>query len=190
MADKVNISDAVNIQDVLAPSVLVGVVLLFVARLAFAGQSPYVRLGPREDAEAAIRYLSEQHAGGDLLYIHSTIREHYKFYSKRWPINGGRIVKGNIGWPCCPRGIVSDRGVSPAKVMPVEITRLGLSSESRNVRLLFTGRQFYWHTFLRRDEPHEFALRLSEKGCIRARTKEFTGIQIDEYLCRLRSSQG
>jgi hypothetical protein len=174
---------AIKIEAVLVSTVFVGVICLFVSRLASAGLQPYVQLVPEEDAMGAIGYLSAQHSDGDLLYIHSTMREHYKFYAKSFPIDSARIVEGKIGWPCCPRGYINDRGVSPGEIMAMEFARLELSGLDGRVRLLFTDHRDHWNRFLRRDEPYEFEIRLSERGCFRAKTKKFKGVKIEEYSC-------
>jgi Dolichyl-phosphate-mannose-protein mannosyltransferase len=180
---KISASPIMKIEGVVLAAVFVGVTCLFVSRLVSAGLEPYIQLGAEEDSVGAMRYLSAQQSDEDLLYIHSTMREHYKFYSRSFPINGGRIVEGNIGWPCCPRGYINDRRVSPDAVIPTEFARLEISGRNRKVRLLFTDRQDHWNEFLGRDEPHEFEVRLSERGCFRANTKRFKGIRIEEYTC-------
>jgi hypothetical protein len=165
------------------PLLLLIVICAFVARLSFAGVEPYIHLTPYEDAEGAIRYLSEQHTSRDLLYVHSTMRGQYKFYSKSFPITGGEVIEGNIGWPCCPRRYVNDTFLSPAEVMPAEFARFNLSGAGRHVRLLFTDRQGHWDTFLGRNEPSEFEMWFSKKGCLRTNIKQFIGVRIDEYVC-------
>jgi hypothetical protein len=132
---------------------------------------------------AAMRYLSERYADDDILYIHSTMREHYKFYSRHLPISGGHIIKGTIGWPCCPRGYIDDRRTRPAEVVSVELDRLGLSGDKRHIRLLFTGREGHWKDMLSRNDSHEFEAGLAQKGCFRTETKTFPGVRIDEYFC-------
>jgi hypothetical protein len=173
------------IEQTIAPWVFIVIAGLFVARFLFVDLSPYFGFHSPENTEAAIRYLSQQHADGDLLYVHSSMREHYKFYSRRWPIRGGQVVEGKIGWPCCPRpaSVINDRGMRPAEVIPVELARMNLPSAKHHVRLLFTGRQSHWDTMIGRDDPHEFNIRLSARGCIRTQIKAFKGVRIDEYLC-------
>jgi hypothetical protein len=173
----------IKMEALLGPTIFVGITCLFVARLAVAGPQPYLGGQPVEDAVGAIRYLSQEHEAADLLYVHSTMHEHYRFYSRRFPIITGQVIQGKIGSPCCPRGYINDRRVSPDAVIPTEFARLEISGRNRKVRLLFTDRQDHWNEFLSRDEPHEFELRLSERGCFRANTKRFKGIRIEEYTC-------
>jgi hypothetical protein len=183
--ENISIFATVPIEQTIAPWILVVIAGLFVVRFLFVDLAPYFGFHSPENTEAAIRYLSQQHTNGDLLYVHSSMREHFKFYSRRWPIRGGRVVEGKIGWPCCPRpaSVIDDRGMHPAKVIPVELARLHLPSAKHQVRLLFTGRQSHWDTMIGRDDPHAFDLQLSERGCIRAQIKAFKGVRIHEYLC-------
>jgi hypothetical protein len=173
----------IKMEGLLVAIVFGGIACLFVARLAVEGLQPYVPGEPVEDAVGAIRYLSAEHGNGDLLYVHSTMHEHYKFYTKSFSITTGQVIQGKIGSPCCPRQYINDRGLSAADVVPAEVARLDISSRNIKVRLLLTDRPDHWYSFLRRDEPYEFEQRLSEKGCFRAKTKKFKGIQIQEYSC-------
>ena len=166
-----------------AGATLLVLTCIFVGRLASVGLKPYVQREPEEDAVAAIRYLSKQHVNGDLLYVHSTMREHYKFYSKSFSISSGRIVEGNIGWPCCPRGYVNDRRRSVAEILPAEFDRLQISRTKGRVRLLFSGREDHWDLFIRRDEPTEFYRKLVEEGCRPSGVRTFRGVKIDEFYC-------
>lgn len=177
---------AAKVENALAPSVFVGIVCLFIAKLVFTDLSPHFQLHSAEEALAAMRYLSEQHVDGDVLYIHSTMGEHYKFYSKIAPIRGGRVVEGDIGISCCRRRPVNNGQMSPAEVLAAEFARLDLSSENRNVRLLFSGRQFLQKIVDR--NRHEFSIQLADKGCIRVKETAFRGIRIDEYTCEPSSS--
>jgi Dolichyl-phosphate-mannose-protein mannosyltransferase len=173
----------IKMEALLGPTIFVGTTCLFVARLAVAGPQPYLRGEPVEDAVGAIRYLSQEHGNRDLLYVHSTMYEHYKFYTKHFPITMGRVIQGKIGSPCCPRDYFNDRGLSASDVMPAELARLEMPGNSITVRLLLTDRPDHWYSFIRRDEPYEFEKGLTDKGCFRAETKKFKGIQIQEYNC-------
>jgi hypothetical protein len=180
---KINTPAANKIQAMAGPSLLALATCLFVAALwSSAGGEPYVRLTPGEESKQVFRYLSARHKPDDLLYIHSTMREHYKFYSKFFPIEGGHIIHGRIGQRCCPRLYVNDRNASAAEVMPAEFDRLNSPEKHHNVRLLFTNLQNYWHRFGRND-PDEFEIWLSERGCRKAGRLDLKGILLDEYVC-------
>lgn len=172
-----------RVEKALGPSVVVGVVCLFVAKVVLVGVSPHFRLEVREDTVAAMRYLSERHAAGDILYIHGTMGEQYRFYSKIWPVSGGHVVEGDIGMWCCRRRPVNNGELSPAQLMEVEFARLHVSREDRNVRLLFTGRGSRWNR-IDRNERHGFEVRLARKGCVRGEIRTFPGVRIDEYVCQ------
>ena len=93
------------------------------------------------------------------------------------------MVEGNIGWPCCPRGYVSDKGLDPAIVIGTEIQRLNFSSGDQKLRLLLTGRKSHWLD-IDRDDGSEFEIQLKKRGCSRTHIEVFTGVRIDEYVCQ------
>jgi hypothetical protein len=58
---------------------------------------------PREDAERAIAYLKENMDVKDTLYVHASMNEQFKLYSRKWSIDDRLVFYGDAGWPCCPR---------------------------------------------------------------------------------------
>ena len=172
-----------RIEVILPPVVFAAIVFLFGLSLLLAGPLPYFGAEPREDARAAVDYLAKGHSERDVLYVHSSMREHYKFYSRSRPINRGRVVIGNIGWPCCPRAYVSDKGLNPDIVIGTEIQRLNLSSQDQKLRLLLTERKGHWLD-IGRDDSSEFKIRLERIGCVRTHVEVFSGVRIDEYVCQ------
>jgi len=165
-----------KVQDALGMSVLL---LLLPGLWLFntvSGGSPLFQQQALEDSEQAVRYLSEKVQTGETVYVHASMREQFKLYSRLTPVAASKIVWGNVNAPCCPRGTSLDGGQ--------EMDMAGIETNEKNgsIWFLFTDRPGYWDRLGRHDP--EIANRwLAEAGCPHTEAVSFPGVRIDKYEC-------
>lgn len=138
---------------------------------------------PVEEAEGALALLASEARPEDVVYVHSTMRESAAFYARRTPIGAGRVVLGDVDWPCCPRGHSARRDEDPAAVMPRELARLreaGLAG--RRLWVLVTARESHFRWRGHRS-PAVLERWLAQIGCRLAATTPFRGVRVDRYAC-------
>ncbi len=169
----------------------VGIALaVFVAGLAFAvsrgALHGLVERPPDEDAEGAIALLARETSPEDVLYVHSTMRESFALYARRTPPAAGRVVLGEIDWPCCPRGRAWSRNEDVASALPGEIARIARAGVAdRGLWVLVTDREAHFHQRGRRS-PELLERGLRPLGCRREATRTFRGVRVDRYACAAR----
>jgi hypothetical protein len=171
-----------EVRDALGAASLTLLVLLLCSYTSVKGASPLLRSPPLEDAGLAVRYLSENVQPNDLLYVHASMREQFKLYSRLTPILSTKVVWGNIGWPCCPRDISVDRLGESDDILPAEMARLEVTGENNSVWLLFSDRPGYWRRSGRRG-PGIFEPWLKGAGCLHSELVPLRGVRIDKYQC-------
>ena len=146
------------------------------------GASPLFRSEPVEDSERAVRYLSERVQPADVVYVHASMREQFKLYSRMMPPFSATIIWGNIGWPCCPRDVSFDRLGEIDSMLPPEMAKLEIPAKKSALWLLFSDRSGYWSKFGRQG-PGIFEHWLTSNGCLRAELVPLRGARIDKYRC-------
>jgi hypothetical protein len=171
-----------KVQDALGVLSLILLVPSLCLYISLKGASPLFRSEPVEDAERAVRHLSEKVRPDDVVYIHASMREEFKLYSRLTPVLSATIVWGNIGWPCCPRDVSVDRLGEADEILPEELARLGIPGKNSSVWLLFNNRPGYWERSGRRG-PGIFTRWLADAGCTPAELVPFRGVRIDNYQC-------
>ncbi|MDX1540441.1 MAG: hypothetical protein R3349_03460, partial [Geminicoccaceae bacterium] len=134
-----------------------------------------------EDAQSAIAYLAEHTTPDDVIYVDTTMHEPLRFYRRFTPIDGPRLVLGNVGWPCCPRGVKLDRPAEPERTLPREVDRILDGGASGTLWMLHTGRD-RWRQ-VGANYPVLLDERLRRRGCERLDSPTFEGIRLGRYRC-------
>jgi hypothetical protein len=144
------------------------------------GPAPFLRIGEIEDVKGAMNYLASKSTENDILYVHASMREQFDLYSRVYPIRAGKIILGNIGWPCCTRNNSLDLS---NEIITFEISKIRPWKEKNKLRLLFTGRAYHWN-YIGRYDPEILHNKLASVGCRRDySTTDFSNIIIEEYRC-------
>ena len=178
VAKAAHIKDPARVMDFTAATSLVFICFGVLVYTFVSGPSPYFVDETMEDSESAVRYMSATVAGADTIYVHATMREQFKLYSRLTPVDGRAVVWGNIGWPCCPRGISRDQEQESGRVIEAEMARLECPENEASLWLLFTDRPGSW---VRRNDPELFDRWLSRAGCFHTAAMSFHGVRIDKY---------
>jgi hypothetical protein len=178
------IKDPARVMDLTAATSLVLICFSILLNTIVRGPSSYFVDEPVEDSEGAVRYLSEKVQPDDVLYVHASMREQFKLYSRLAPVFSfsEEIVLGNIGWPCCPRDVSVDRLGEGNDILPAEMARLEIPRKNNSLWLLFSDRPGYWSRSGRRG-PDIFRSWLLGAGCLHAELVPFRGVRIDKYQC-------
>jgi len=145
-----------------------------------SGTSPLSRLEPIEDSECAVRYLSDHVEAHGTIYVHASMREQFKFYSRLTPVHSSKVVWGKIGSPCCPRDLSLDQKKQIRDILPAELARLAIPEASTSIWFLYTDRADHWDR-LGRNDPQAFESWLTKAGYVHAQVIRFRGVRIDEY---------
>ena len=175
-------SQADKLQDAVGASSLLVLVLLLGLYINLKGTSPLFRSEPEEDSEGAVRYLSQAVQPVDIVYIHASMREQFKLYSRLTPLSSSKIIWGDIGWPCCPRNVSVGRLGESDDMLPGEMARLEVTGTNISLWLLFSDRPGYWRRSGRRG-PSIFEPWLKSAGCLQAELVPLRGVRIDKYQC-------
>lgn len=187
LAKAINLKQ-IDILDGLALLSLIILAAVFLLLTFANGLSPHFRHDAIEESEHAVRYLSERVEPPDILYVHASMREQFKLYSRLMPVSA-KIVWGNIGWPCCPRDVSVDRLGESEDILREELAQLEIPATNSSVWLLFTDRPGHWASSGRRG-PGIFAPWLIGAGCLRSELVSFRGVRIDKYQCNGTNSGG
>ena len=106
----------------------VSVLLLY---MVAKGISPFFLHETIEDSENAVRYLSKNVVPRDTVYVHASMREQFKLYSRIIPVSSRKVVWGNISWPCCPRDVSLDEQEDASTILRAEMARSGVPRKER-----------------------------------------------------------
>jgi hypothetical protein len=159
--------------------VLVGLLLLFFhldgLGLFFAVE--------REQAQEAVGYLAQRVQPDDVLYVHASMGEQFKFYERLTPPAANRVVHGSVGFPCCPRKGYRDPRRESIRIVAEEIFELGALAAGRSLWFLVTDRISQWR-ILRRNDIEMFEFGLAKSGCKKIDGIEFVGVRIDRFECK------
>jgi hypothetical protein len=123
------------------------IVLLILCPLLLAGIASRVHLLGR----SFVAFLRERVGSDDVLFVHPTMREQFKHYTRFYPIVAQRIIHGNLGKPCCPRHDYRPPEQESEKEIIDEISSLKNAAASRRLWVLMTNRRLHWVHMRRND---------------------------------------
>jgi hypothetical protein len=138
-----------------------------------------------EDSEEAVAYLRQRAEANDVLYVHATMREQFKLYTRALPVPASRIVYGNIGMPCCPRRDYRSPQQESEKNITDEIVALTNAATGRRLWMLITNRGLHWF-HVRRNDIEIFERGLAGQGCQKLGEERFTGVYVAGFGCAQR----
>jgi hypothetical protein len=141
--------------------------------------APFFVHEPMDNSELAVRYLSEKVEPPDILYVHASMREEFKLYSRLMPVAAQKSILGNISWPCCPRDVSLNEQKDRQNRLRGELERLEIP-ENGSVWLLFIDLPGYWSR-MERNDPEMFDRWLARAGFFHAQAIPFHGVRIDKY---------
>jgi 4-amino-4-deoxy-L-arabinose transferase-like glycosyltransferase len=167
---------------VVSGAVLQAVCVTAVAVFLFVHVLRYAKPEFEEDAEAAVRYVMVNAGPGDLVYVHASMFEQFKFYRGRMRGREGvEYYYGNTGWRCCSRRHASyftER--EDASALRTDLDAF-LSLKAAGTRwFLFIDRPGDWYW---RDDPKFVKGALESAKCVRSGGTAFRGALIVGYRC-------
>jgi hypothetical protein len=129
--------------------------------------------------------LRQRAGANDVLYVHATMREQFKLYTRGEPISPSRVIYGRIGMPCCPRKDYRSPERESEKDSSDEIIALGNAAAGRRLWLLITNRALHW-VHVRRDDIVLFEHGLAAERCQKRNDERFTGVYVAAFECAQR----
>jgi hypothetical protein len=146
---------------------------------------PLLREELVQDSERSVRHVSERVRPHDVVYVHASMTEQFRFYSRLTPIRSARVLYGRVGWGCCPR-VPWLEGTQDETTVAEETARLEVPRITASIWLLYEDGPGQWEWFERqfgRRDPEVFAGVLSGAGCRRVATEAFHWIRVDRFDC-------
>jgi len=182
IASRVESLKAMTGENVAGAIVFAGMAVLGLLVFSSVGLQPYFA-EEHEDSEQSVAYLAQRVQANDVLYVHSSMREQFRLYSRTTPVSAGKIVYGKIGMPCCPRK--DYRSPSQESVMDIadEVSPLAEASIGSSLWLLMTGRPLHWFE-MRRNDIEIFERILARASCERADQARLTGVYVARFGCK------
>ncbi len=150
------------------------------AVLLMGAERNTLRLVPEEDAEGAIAHLRRNVEAGDLVWVHASCAETFRFYGGGIEGGGVKVKHGGTGWACCPRGLPSSKGRSTEAAVRAEVA--AAAPFPKAVWVLSTERGSHWE-FVGLDEPQAMKAALGEAGCRERATSRFEGMSVARFEC-------
>ena len=138
-----------------------------------------------EDSEEAVAYLRQRVQADDVLFVHATMREQFKLYTRAQPVPARRLVYGKVGMPCCPRSDYRSPQQESEQDITDEITALSSAAAGRRLWVLMTNRGLHWF-HVQRNDIEIFERGLASKDCQKLAEEKFTGVYIAGFGCRHR----
>ena len=157
---------------------MAGLVWLFVSTV---GLAPFFA-EEHEDSEEAVAYLRQRARADDVLYVHATMREQFKLYTRAQPVPASSVIYGMIGMPCCPRRNYRSPQQESEKDVTDEIVALSNAANGRRLWVLITNRGLHWF-HVRRNDIDIFERGLAREGCQKRGEEKFTGVYVAGFGC-------
>jgi hypothetical protein len=158
--------------------VLLGLLFLF---FSFTGLEPFFAQ-EHEDAEDAVSYLVRQLQADDVLYVHASMREQFKLYTRGKSVEAGQIIYGKIGSPCCPRKDYRPPHRESISDIAADLAALGGAAAGQRLWLLVTARPSAW-LHLQRNDIVWFERGLTKLGCGKTNENRFKGVYVGQFVC-------
>jgi hypothetical protein len=137
---------------------------------------------PEEDMEAATAFVQSHKSDSDLVLVHSSTSESFRFYETMFHWNPPGVKWGHTGWPCCRRGS-QDSFDTPSEVQLYRDLQDNIPADfSGKIWFVYTTRYFHWQ-MVELYEPRETWRYFRSRGCNVSQYREFTGVAIQQYRC-------
>ena len=142
-----------------------------------------------EDVGSAVAWLKSAVRDGDSLYVHASVQEEFKLYSRLLGFAPPAVQLGNTGWPCCPRHVESWKHRGSVDLMEKDIARLYPVSLPARLWELHTLRTEHW-TYVGLDEGNALQALLIQRGCTLALYREWRNIAVSRFNCSAENQKG
>jgi len=173
--------DAQTVENTLGASGFAVLIVLLILFFRLVGLEPFFAV-EREQAQEAVSYVAAQARPDDVLYVHASMREQFKFYEKLSPLAANRVVFGSVGFPCCTRRGYRNPRRESTTVVAQEILGLSASATGRTLWLLITNRDSHWR-YSRRNDIEMFEFGLVKVGCRKENGIDLVGVRVDQFKC-------
>jgi hypothetical protein len=184
LARRVSMMNATSVESAFGAMVLLGMSALVWLFFNTVGLMPFFA-EEHEDSEQAVTFLRQRVGADDVLFVHPTMREQFKLYTRAHPITAQRIIYGKVGVPCCPRGDYRDPQQESEKDVTDEINALSGTAIGRRLWVLMTNRGLHWF-HLQRNDIEIFERSLAGNDCPKLGEEKFTGVYVAGFGCRQR----
>lgn len=159
------------------------IAIVAIACLSAFGRLPASELHlPNEEAAAAVRYLRQHVAPDDVVWVHASSAESFRLYTRMLGWSDAPARFGQTGWPCCPRGVESYRGMGSKDKVRADIEAQLPVGAAQTVWILNTTRPAHWR-FVGLDEPAETGALLRGRGCREQPQTQFHNIAVGQFQC-------
>ncbi len=135
-----------------------------------------------EDMAGAVAWLKSAFHDGDALYVHTSVQEEFKLYSRILGFAPPAAQLGNTGWPCCPRHVESWKHQGSVDLVEKDITRLYPVSLPARLWELHTRRPEQW-TYIGLDEGKVLQALFIQRGCTLAYFGEWRNLAVSRFNC-------
>lgn len=157
--------------------------LIAVACLSALGRLPAdeIRL-PNEEVAAAVEFLQRHVGPKDVVWVHASSSESFRLYQRMLGWQDAPARFGQTGWPCCPRGVESQRGMGSPEKVRADVDAQLPAGIAQTVWILNTTRAAHWR-FVGVDEAAEFGAVLRQRGCREQPGPRFHNIAVGRFHC-------
>jgi len=138
-----------------------------------------------EDSEQAVAYLRERVQADDVLFVHATMREQFKLYTRTEPVPAQRILYGKVGMPCCPRHDYRSPRQESEQDIADEVAAVSVAATGRRLWVLITNRALHWY-HIQRNDITVIERILASKDCQKLAGENFTGVYVAGFGCQQR----
>jgi hypothetical protein len=135
-----------------------------------------------EDVGGAVAWLQSAFQDGDSLYVHASVQEEFKLYSRLLGFAPSALQLGNTGWPCCPRRVESWKHRGAVDLIERDIARLYPASLPARLWTLHTLRTEHW-AYIGLDEGNALQALLIQRGCTLALYRQWHNIAVSRFNC-------
>jgi hypothetical protein len=137
---------------------------------------------PVEDVQSAVAWLQENFRDGDALYVHASMQENFKLYTRLLAFNPSSVQWGNTGWPCCPRRVEYWEGLGSVHRMEEDIVRLYPVSIPERLWTLHSLRSDHW-AYIGLDEGVLLRRLFLDRGCALEFYREWHNVGLSRFGC-------
>lgn len=139
-------------------------------------------VAPREEYEAAVRYVAREASTGDIVFVHACCEEGVRLYRRLepWPTEPV-VAVGVTGQPCCPR---NKPALKHALIEVGDDIRRHVTPGFRGrVWIVYTDRADYWRYSSLAPEGPVLRAALESAGCRWDGGRSFTAMRVDRLDC-------
>ena len=139
-------------------------------------------VSPREEYQAAVRFIGSEASAGDLVFVHACCEEGLRLYRKLEPWPAEPVVAvGTTGQPCCPR----DKPALKHDLVEVgdDIRRHVPPDFRGRVWIVYTDRADYWRYSSVAPEGPILRTAVEAAGCRLDGGRGFTAMRVDRLDC-------